>query len=669
MPQRTMPRLRSAEKLGNQVCGVWPYVVSVIANAILQVVLYVTWGYVYYGIPRMIISFIFFIYPFYFITDVLWSMRPTVAAILAGERRINRKHYMNVARTDVPVGRYPTVTASIPVYLEQNAVIFQTVRDALRATERYRNDYRKPANVVISDDGIAQLLHGAWTPARADALIARLAAAPQTLTVAEYQVAERLWFYRKHGIGFVARPVAGRVGRFKKASNLNYTMRVGDRLAAGAALSGLIGPGADFEGGYAEGDVITHDVILLLDKDSGVAEEIIGSVVPEFVADDKLAYVQCATRAANLTENFFTKAVGYLTNNLFHNIWPCKALQGYFVPLVGHNVFLNKAILQGTGSWSQDRVSEDYDKAIRFYNAGYHGKYAQLAGLEFTEYVSRTFAEETGKQLRYSYGLLEMLLRGTIQLGLRRHAPERTRACDLFYMILYFCSIVNASMLLPWAVFESLFGNMDLLWAGFVFCNACFILLPYVRSQIMRYRIPAELQGNLGHTTVLALSYLGHAYSMLAGIIKFFVHRVLRINRPFAASNVDRIEHRFVDGVKVLGDYFRKNKGFLVAAVVCVATGIYALVGKNLELPTLLTFGYVFFVYLLVPVLLTPQVYVQPVRTLRAMMAGTHRRMNRLGRAGREFANRNAVVPAGAGALVAERQSLSRMSMDALNHR
>ena len=38
---------------------------------------------------------------------------------------------------------------------------------------------------------------------------------------------EREQFYKKHKIGYVARPGTGRKGRFKKASNLNFGMNLG----------------------------------------------------------------------------------------------------------------------------------------------------------------------------------------------------------------------------------------------------------------------------------------------------------------------------------------------------------------------------------------------------------------------------------------------------------
>ncbi len=706
--------------LGNKVCGIWPYVTVLVIDALAHVGLMVFTATSPYDIVRLIISFVFFIYPLYFIADVLWSLRPSVAAILAGEVKVNRKHYANVVRSDVPTELLPSVTVSIAVYKEENPVVFETIRQALRAAERYRKHCNKPANVVVSDDGLAALLGGDCSRTKVEQLLACHAQAPHVLQADEVTAAERILFYRKKGIGFVARPAQGRAGKFKKASNLNYTLRLGERCvqyatlpagvqhatlladcsktasavalptgcnkatssaalpagcnkatsptvlpagsnkaASSAALpanSGkaaspatgdeqlsivpfnssnsvplalwnkLFQPGGEFEQGYAEGDIETHEIILLLDKDSGVHERIIEAVAPEFIADPNLAYAQCATNAHNYTENYYTRAFGYQLNNLSHNIWPSKALQGYFVPLVGHNVFLRKSHLMESGFWSENKVSEDFDKAIGFYNRGFHGKYMQLAGLEFTEYVSRTFAEETGKQFRYCYGLIEMIFQGTIQ-------PGKTRGCDQFYMVLYFCSLINAVMLFPTALFECYFGDVYLLWAGFTFCMLFYIILPCLRCFFMRKRLPKEQLAHIGQTIILALSFLGHAYSMLAGLCKFFADKLKRNPKPFPATNVDELEVRFVDGLRLVGEYYRKNKGCLVITALCIERCIFLWTQGGVDLPTLCTYSYIFLASALVPVLLTPQLYIQAHRALRGskpkalLMSGTKQDM------------------------------------------
>ena len=592
---------RVPEALGNRVCGVWLYVVVLLADAGAHTALFITYEMSADILPRLVFSFVFFIYPLCYLADVLWSLRPSVLGILSGRIGINRTYYMNTVREGFDRDSLSGVTVSIPVYRESNEVIFRTFSDSLRAGERYRVFSGRQANLVVSDDGLAPLLGGSCTKEAAERVLSALRENDPALTPNERMAAERISFYREHGIAFVARPEAGRAGLFKKASNLNYTMRLGEAARGGTAPEELFGEQGAFAGGYAEGRILIHEVILLLDKDSRMNEGIIEAVLPEFSADEDLAYVQCATRTDNIRENYYSSATGHQTNNLFHSIWPCKALQGFFVPLVGHNVFLRKSMIEECGMWAEDRVSEDYDMAIRLYGRGYHGKYAHLRELEFTESASRTFTEETDKQRRYAYGLFEMVFDGTISRG-------NARGCDKFYMLLYFCSAVNQMLLIPTVLIENYFGSIHLLWAGFILCMMCFVVAPLFKNFILKRRHPEEHEG-IFNSLVIALSFLGHSYSVFAGGCRYLANRIVKNERPFPSTNVDELEYRFRDGVKIMWQFFRKNPVFIIVAFLCLDCGIYLVTRKGIELVTVITYSYILFGIVLVPFLLTPQLF------------------------------------------------------------
>ena len=599
--RQELKKRRIPEALGNRACGVWLYVAVLAVNAVAHAYLFFSFGMTARSFLRLFLSFIFFIYPLCYAADVLWSLHPAIRKILSGEIAVNRKYYMNSVQKEVARDALLPVTISIPVYTESNDIIFATFRSCLAAARRYHEFSGANANVVVSDDGLAPLLGGVCTGERAEQVLRALREDPESLTPKERMAAERIQFYREQGIPFVARPAKNRAGLFKKASNLNYTLRL-SRIAPGSTVpKSLFAEGGAFEGGYAEGSVTVYEVILLLDKDSGMKDRIIEAVLPEFAADDKLAYVQCATKTDNLYENYYSSATGHQTNNLFHNIWPSKALQGFFVPLVGHNVFLRKSMLEKTGLWAEDRVSEDYDMAIRLYGKGFHGKYAQLRGLEFTESASRTFTEETNKQRRYAYGLFEMIFDGTI-------SPKKARACDIFYMLLYFFSVVNQTLLIPTVLLENYFGNIHLLWAGFLLCMLCFVVLPLFRS-VLTKRHQAEEHEGIGHSLLISLSFLGHSYSIFIGACRYLANKVKKITRSFPSTNVDQLDYCFKDGMKILWQFFRKNPMFIVIAVLCLDRGVYLLTRKGLELATVFTYGYILFGLVLVPILLTPQLF------------------------------------------------------------
>lgn len=583
------------------VCGVRPHAIALLINASIHVSIFVIYGAQMHQLWRFVLSFFFFIYPCSYMVDIFWSVRPSVRNVLTGEVLINRKHFMNAPRREVKASDLLPVTVSIPVYLEENAVIFETVERGLRAIRSYQRFGASEANVLISEDGLAPLLGGVCTGEAIERLMKAYRENPESLSPKEKKAAERIRFYREKGVGFVARPAKGRAGLFKKASNLNYTLRFGNNLTKDAKLGGKESEDAFTAQGYAEGDYRTHEIILLLDKDSGVQEGIIEAILPEFATDAKLAYVQCATNAINLKENYYSRVSGHLTNDLFHYIWPCKALQGFFVPLVGHNVFLRKSILEKCGRWSENKVSEDYDLAIRLYGMGYHGKYAKIPGLEFTEYTSTNFEEETGKQRRYAYGLMEMVFDGTLH--------GHVRPCDRFFMFLYFFSMVNQIMLLPTIFVECYFGNIHLLWAGFLLCDAIFILSPWIRSLVMGRKIPKEHRSSILCTLEMAASFISHSLSVFLGATGWILNKFKRKKKSFPSTRVGENERGLIAGLRLILGYIRGTWLFIPVALLCADRSVYVLTRHGIRTESRVAYCFIFFSMVLSPVLFTPPLF------------------------------------------------------------
>ncbi len=103
------------ESLGNTINGVLPHAVALSLNAAIHMTIFVVYGAPVQQLWRFVLSFFFFIYPFSYVTDILWSLRPSVRGVLSGEILINRLHYMNAARREVEASQLLPVTVSIPV--------------------------------------------------------------------------------------------------------------------------------------------------------------------------------------------------------------------------------------------------------------------------------------------------------------------------------------------------------------------------------------------------------------------------------------------------------------------------------------------------------------------------------------------------------------------------
>ena len=589
------------EKLGNRSSGVSHYVLAFIINAIIHVYLFFAYNFWYYDTGHFVVSYIFFTYPVCFVLDIVWSMRPSVVKLLNGTKLVNRKYYMNKVRDNVDKDKFYDVTISIPVYLEDNKVVFNTVTDSVKAAKRYRSVSGKKVNIIVSDDGIGAVLKENCTKEKINELIVKYHKTPRSVSKEVAMVLDRIVFYRKNNVAFVARPKENRPGLFKKGSNLNYTLRLGDEIENGRSIEDLTSQGGKFERGYAEGDVITNEIIMLLDKDSGVSTNIIEAIMPEFVVNEELAYVQCVTNAADLNDSFFVRTMGVHVNNLFHNIWPCNALKGFFVPLVGHNAFMRKQPLKEIGYWDETKVSEDYDAALKLYSHGYHGKYAHIHGLEFTEYASRTYTEEAAKQYRYTYGLFEMMFEGSINF-------KRARKRDIFYMIIYFLSKIYIVITIPYVLFVTFFGDINIMWAGFMLSQLAFMMAPFIRRVILGRKINKKYLFSLPRAVVLAFSYLGYCYSAFMAAIQFFINKFKK-GKTLPTSSVDTIKYCFSEGVVLMNDYIANNMSFLIIAILCIDRIISVTTRHYSLILTKLTIVYILLGVIIMPFLLTPHFY------------------------------------------------------------
>jgi cellulose synthase/poly-beta-1,6-N-acetylglucosamine synthase-like glycosyltransferase len=531
------------------------------------------------------VSAVFFIYPVHFLVTTLWTLQTEVRNVLTGRVRISTASYTNVRRPVYGYGEYLPITVNVPVYTEANEVIFETLLGALAAVKQYQRATGQLANVVVCDDGLAKMLN--------------LPLSERALAMATGPAAERIAFYRQHGIGFVARPAANRPGKFKKAGNLNFTYGLSRALGSGAEVLALTAPGGAFEGGWAEGNVTIHELICLLDKDSGMVPGVLEATAPEFWADPNLAFTQHVTKASNPDENYFTWLQARFTETIYRVCLPSKALQGLQVHLMGHNAFLRRSFLEGTGDWPEDRVSEDYAKALEAYSNGWHGKLIDFEGLEFTEQVCSSFSEEATKQRRYCYGMSELimdrhpLLRGTIKADL----------------VIHYLSYINLGAALPMVLALLFSGQVYYLFAGMVVNSLIFMVVPVLQAQALG---KAAGFGQLRETVVFfalsGLAFVGYSHAMLAGHWTYLVDSYKGTYEPFTATSVAKIEHSRAAGWALLKNYARDN-WVAAVAIGMVAIGSVALLYD--QPPHIIRPIMAFFLlgHVLAPLLLTPQLF------------------------------------------------------------
>src|SRR4030095_8855568 len=332
-----------------------------------------------------------------FMVNTLWHCFYSMP-ILRGEQSHRSPTFAN-RPLEVERVTWPSVTIQVPIFREPfDEAIRPTLESARKAAERYREKTGARCNLLVCDDGLlcfaANDLEGALTEARRTL--------PSAGSAAQFELLTRIAYYENAEVPFVARPwpqrgVPGteRAGRFRKASNLNYALRLARRLGPSAPLSEAHArfqsalPERAFALGVSRGDVRVGEIILQLDKDSLVPPDVIHATVPEFLADPTLAYTQHSTYPTT-EDRYFSAMIGWFTRLLFDLAIRSKCLiSGSMTPLLGHNIFLRRADVLRVGGWHEHSVCEDLDLMMRFHVEASHGQYILYPCHDVREGVTR----------------------------------------------------------------------------------------------------------------------------------------------------------------------------------------------------------------------------------------------------------------------------------------
>ncbi|BFZ64139.1 hypothetical protein YB2330_005278 [Saitoella coloradoensis] len=312
------------------------------------------------------------------------------------------------------MGALPPMTVICPVYKESlNKVIDPTITSVKAAMHRYERQ-GGVVNLILCDDRM------------------------QLISTESQEF--RKEYYRRHNIGWVARPGHGvdgyiRAGRFKKASNMNAMLGLSVRVEE--ALRCVERPEgwslADEERAYndiledllqadgrlwAEGNIRIGELFLIIDSDTRVPNDCLIDAASEFAQTDHLAVLQHVSGVMEVDGNFFEKGMTYFTDVIYRAIqYSCAA--GDVAPFVGHNAFLRWSAVQraarymhedGTPRWwSESHVSEDFEMALKLQCAGYSVRLAAYTNGDFKEGVSLTVHDEITRWEKYAYGCSELL--------------------------------------------------------------------------------------------------------------------------------------------------------------------------------------------------------------------------------------------------------------------
>jgi len=411
----------------------------------------------------------------------------------------------------------PPVVIQIPVYDEPfEDVIVATIEHSLKALQYYKNKGGS-GNVLVCDDGYA--------------------------VISETFRQNRFTWYKAHDdcVAFIARPKTPRPGKFKKASNMNYSLSISKFFRFLLQLNmvhecwDLLKSREIGVEGWGNVSIQDDAIILLLDADTVVPEEIIYQTIITEFSNSEVGYVQHFMKAlSEQNTSLWLRMISDATEKIYKYGIAYGTAMGDMVPIVGHNVFIRFSALEQIANvqkidcmncddasstdtprtqithykyWSTDTVSEDFDVFIRFADKGVQGVYANYYNVPlFEEGISLTYIDELKKYTKFCYGAFEMMYnpirywftkgifnRLFIQLLASPKIPTHSKLSIIYYMVTYhalaaawFWLIVESVMVIKARyLYEMYFINcVDIT----VICIVSFVGLPTLGETLVSYR-------------------------------------------------------------------------------------------------------------------------------------------------------------------------------------
>ncbi|PWN87938.1 hypothetical protein FA10DRAFT_215120, partial [Acaromyces ingoldii] len=456
----------------------------------------------------------------------------------------------------------PHFTIHMPCYKEGLQTVLgpslNSVRDAVEA-------YRQrggTANIVISEDGLRLL--------------------------DQSDAEERIRFYNAMGCSWVARPANGangyeRRGRFKKASNLNYTYTLSLEVETAMAQIFEQNPSLDVSQVYsqaleqvlashngdawASGDIRMGDYVLLIDSDTRVPADCLIDAANEMERSPDVAALQHCSGVTFVQHHYFERLMGYFVG-VFTNFsisWVCA--NGGTAPLMGHNVFLRWTALQqcqgkvddqGERSiFSSKHVSEDYELAMRLQMAGYCVRWATYSNQEFKEGVSLNPDDEKARWQKYAFGACEIVFNPFYKWFMGPIAPlfwrflfsrkvhASSKASALSYLSSYFAIAVSLPITIGmtvaqglfWPTLDSSFKPVFDTWIAVVvvFNFAGALGLIFCRARSGHKGFFSSAWDGLQHLPAIIVFFSGIAYHVSCSVLAYF----FSVNMTWGATSKD----------------------------------------------------------------------------------------------------------------------------------
>lgn len=540
----------------------------------------------------------------------------------------NSRFYSGVA-PQAPAGKIllPHVTIQVPVYKESLKQVLQPTLDSVRAAITEYELQGGTASILIAEDGM--------------------------LVVDEEEKQARLDFYRRHDIAWIARPRHGdmfvRAGRFKKASNLNFSMQISKKYED----SILANPNQDREAllqrilkerhpeADGEGDVSLGELILLIDSDTRIPADSLLPSAYEMASSPEVGILQHCSGVLIVGSGFFEKSLAYFMRFVYFFIsW--QTATGEVAPFVGHNAFLRKSAIAELSDesldasrsdgfirpWSEETVSEDLDLGLRLLLKGWITRWATYSNYGYQEGVSLTYVDEVNRWRKYTYGIFELFLNPLWRWPVQGPVPKLIRTVFWsskvpthykFHLLAYAASYIAIGLSLPFAfalylvqgwlgpwLLPFFVSNFEYWIVSLVIFGASgFLGVTVARHRSGDANIFRALAQHLLWYPINLITVISLSLSLAMSMVSFLVSLPV----SFGVTAKDDSTFNFAKEAPLVLRQFWKSNTICLAIVACVsvlATSAVPLGWQISDWPTMLPIMFIAVATLLSPFILNP---------------------------------------------------------------
>jgi hypothetical protein len=532
----------------------------------------------------------------------------------------------------------PHITIQMPVYKEDFAFVlkpsFESIKKAIRTYELQGGS----ASIIVGEDGI--------------------------VLVDQAERMARLEYYEDNNITWIGRPKHGkdgfvREGRFKKASNLNFTYDV--LLKTEQLMEQRRDPTTGgFEGDQIESAVYntclqevladTHpdacgsgldkfgELILLIDSDTRVPVDCFLDAATEMTRSKDVGILQHCSGVMLVSTSFFERCIAFFTRLVNFSISFAIA-NGHVAPFMGHNAYLrwsamkeiSKIVTLPNGKqqlkiWSEDHVSEDFVMALDMIEHGYITRWATYSNSEYMEGVSLSCDDELNRWQKYAWGVSEMVFnpikhwyRGPITPLFRRFifgkAPIHYKWASCSYCFSYYAIALAFPLTLGLALVQGWLGrNVEAPFIpSFEVMVACLVIfnagstfsLAYVRFRAGVGNILKLLLENVTFLPFLLVFFAGLSFHVSTALLS----HLLGINMTWGATLKDiEMTNFFAEAPVIIKRHWRLFTLCLliIAGMAILSTDVVPLEWRLEGFFVVFPGFFIYSMHLLFPILLNP---------------------------------------------------------------